>query len=117
MIYHLFPGPVFGGKVSLLELQNQNQALQDAVARAKQRIESLEQDNRSLQAQNSVQQQVEQLESKEQHAAYPTSDEISRSPAQQGMAEPPWMSEWRQRTTFERDATLPHPDHWWDAHR
>ena len=53
----------------ILELQNQNQALQDALARAKQRIEALEQENRGLQAQNSVQQQVEQLVQKEQHVS------------------------------------------------
>ena len=93
-------------QLRILVLQNQNQALQDAVARAKQRIESLEQDNRGLQARNSVQQQVEQLMQKEQLAVKPTNNEAVGSPVQQGMVEPPWMSEWRQRTTFERDAML-----------
>lgn len=90
----------------ILDLQNQNQELQDALSRAKQRIETLEQENHGLQAQNSVQQQVEQLMQKEQRAVNPTSNEPAGSPVLQGMAEPPWMSEWRQRTTFERDATL-----------
>ena len=86
----------------ILELQNQNQTLQDALSRAKQRIEALEQENHGLQAQNSVKQQVEQLVQKEQS----TSNETAGSPVLQGMVEPPWMAEWRQRTTFERDATL-----------
>jgi len=85
-----------------LELQSQNQALQDGLARAKQRIEALEQENHGLQVRNNVQQQVEQLVQKEQRA----SNETTGSPVLQGMAEPPWMSEWRQRTTFERDAML-----------
>lgn len=86
----------------ILEIQNQNYILQDALAKAKQRIEALEQENHGLQAQNSVKQQVEQLVQKEQR----TSDETAVSPVMQGMAEPPWMAEWRQRTTFERDSTL-----------
>jgi hypothetical protein len=90
----------------ILELQNQNQALQDAISKAKQRIEFLEQENRGLQAQSSVQQQVEQLVQKEQRTASPTNNEPNDSPVLKGMAEPPWMSEWRQRTTFERDAML-----------
>ncbi len=55
-----------------------------------------------MQAQNSVKQQVEQLVQKEQHESI----ETTGSPVQQGMNEPPWMAEWRQRTTFERDAML-----------
>lgn len=86
----------------ILELQNQNQELQDALSRAKQRIEALEQENHGLQAQNSVKQQVEQLVQKEQS----TSNETAGSPVLQGMVEPPWMAEWRQRTTFERDAII-----------
>lgn len=86
----------------ILELQSQNQALQDGLARAKQRIEALEQENHGLQVRNNVQQQVEQLVQKEQRA----SNETTGSPVLQGMAEPPWMAEWRQRTTFERDAML-----------
>lgn len=86
----------------ILELQIQNQALLDTLAKAKQQIEALEQENRALQAQKSVQQLVEQLVQKEQR----TSNELVGSPVLQGMAEPPWMSEWRQRTTFERDTTL-----------
>jgi len=90
----------------ILELQNQNQAIQDALSRAKQRIEALEQENHGLQAQNSVQQQVEQLVQKEQLSANPTNNESVGSPVLQGMAEPPWMVEWRQRTTFERDTII-----------
>ncbi len=86
----------------ILEQINQNQALQDALSRAKQRIEALEQENHGLQAQNSIQQQVEQLVQKEQRP----NDETAGSPVLQGMAEPPWMAEWRQRTTFERDAII-----------
>ena len=85
-----------------LELKNQNQALQDTLARAKQQIEALEQENRGLQAQNSVKQQVEQFVQKEQS----TGNEPVGSPVWQGMAEPPWMSEWRKRTSFDRDAIL-----------
>ena len=90
----------------ILELQNQNQALQDALAGAKNQIEALEQEKRGLQAKNCVQQQVKQLVQKEQRTANPINNEAVGSPVLQGMAEPPWMSEWRQRTTFERDATL-----------
>ncbi len=97
---------ISGLQQHILDLKNQNQALHDALARAKQRIESIEQEMRSLQAQNSVQQQVEQLVQKEERAVNPTSIEPAGSPVLQGMAEPPWMVEWRQRTTFERDATL-----------
>ncbi|TLM99996.1 hypothetical protein FDZ73_20610, partial [bacterium] len=86
----------------ILEQINQNQALQDALSMAKQRIEALEQENHGLQAQNSIQQQVEQLVQKEQRP----NDETAGSPVLQGMAEPPWMAEWRQRTTFERDAII-----------
>ena len=88
------------------ELQNQNQTLHDALVQAKQRIESLEQENRGLQVQNSVQQQVEQLVQKEQCTSSSTSDEVTESPVLKGMAEPPWMCEWRQRMTFDRDAML-----------
>ena len=90
----------------VLELQNQNQALQDALASAEQRIEALEQENRGLKAQNSVHQQVEHLIQKEKRTANPTNNEVVGSPVLQGMSAPPWMVEWRQRTTFERDATL-----------
>lgn len=87
----------------ILELQNQNQALHGALANAKQRIEELEQENRSFQAQKSVQQQVEQLVQKKEQR---TRTEINGSPVLQGMAEPKWMEEWRQRKTFDRDAML-----------
>ena len=87
----------------ILELQNQNQALHGALANAKQRIEALEQENRSFQAQKSVQQQVEQLVQKKEQR---TRIEINGSPVLQGMAEPKWMEEWRQRKTFDRDAML-----------
>jgi Skp family chaperone for outer membrane proteins len=89
----------------LLELQNQNQALQDALTRAKQRIEFLEQEIHGLQARNNVQQQVEQLVEKEFTASM-SNNETALSPVLQGMAEPPWMAEWRKRTTFDRDAML-----------
>ena len=92
----------------ILELQNQNLTLQGDLLQAKQRIESLEQENHGLQARNEVQQQVEQLVQKEQCAASPikTNNEAAGSPILQGMAEPSWMSEWRKRTTFDRDAIL-----------
>ncbi len=86
----------------ILELQNQIQTLQEALARAKQRIEALEQENHGLLAQNSVRQQIEQLVHKEKCI----SNDTAGSPVLQGMAEPPWMAEWRKRTTFDRDATL-----------
>lgn len=92
-------------KKRLLELQNQNQALQDELARAKQRIETLEQENHGLKTRNNVQQQVEQLVEKE-FTASPSNNETAVSPVLQGMAEPPWMTEWRKRTTFDRDAML-----------
>ena len=92
-------------KKHLLELQNQNQALQDALARAQQRIVALEQENHGLKTQNNVQQQVEQLVEKE-FTASPSNNETAVSPVLQGMAEPPWMAEWRKRTTFDRDAML-----------
>jgi len=92
-------------KKRLLELQNQNQALQDALARAQQRIVALEQENHGLKTQNNVQQQVEQLVEKE-FTASPSNNETAVSPVLQGMAEPPWMAEWRKRTTFDRDAML-----------
>lgn len=89
----------------ILELKNQNQTLQDALLQAKQRIEALEQENHGLQARNNVQQQVEQLVEKECTASS-SNNETAVSPVLQGMAEPPWMAEWRKRTTFDRDAIL-----------
>lgn len=90
----------------ILELQKQNQVLQIALTQAKQRVESLEQEIRNLQVRNSVQQQVEQLVQKEQQTDGTASSEIFSSPLLKGMAEPNWMTEWRKRTTFERDALL-----------
>jgi len=89
----------------ILELKNQNRTLQDALLQSKQRIEALEQENHGLQSRNNVQQQVEQLVEKECTAST-SNNETAVSPVLQGMAEPPWMTEWRKRTTFDRDAIL-----------
>ena len=90
----------------LIDLENQNRELREALTQAKLRTDELEQENRNFHAQTVVQEQVVQLVKRDIQEPASGKGDTNGSPVTQGMAEPGWMVEWRKKTTFDRDAAI-----------